>query len=240
MRRQSSRPRRYRSPPRPQASSRSSAPAASTGATRVSVLARPVAHLPSLRRSRCSPRGGAGQTPFRSRASSQAPDASNATTRSRSAARCNQHGRARSGDRRHSAVANGEGEGACRVVTIERSDCSRQRSSLLRWPRRLPRAGTRSRRARPTTRNPILQNDIRHFGSSSDIPPHVANPVVVRVAGGSTGQRPASVRPVGSAWRSWSAPGHSACDIARALTPLGPEQALRKGGRDVRDISHAR
>ena len=31
--------------------------------------------------------------------------------------------------------------------------------------------------------NPILQNDIRHFGNSSDIP-HVANPVVVRVDGG--------------------------------------------------------
>jgi len=32
--------------------------------------------------------------------------------------------------------------------------------------------------------NPILQNDIRHFGSSSDIPRHVGNPVVVRVEGG--------------------------------------------------------
>lgn len=32
--------------------------------------------------------------------------------------------------------------------------------------------------------NPILQNDIRHFGSSSDIPLHVGNPVVVRVEGG--------------------------------------------------------
>ena len=32
--------------------------------------------------------------------------------------------------------------------------------------------------------NPILQNDIRHFGSSSDIPRHFGNPVVVRVEGG--------------------------------------------------------
>jgi hypothetical protein len=32
--------------------------------------------------------------------------------------------------------------------------------------------------------NPILQNDIRHFGNSSDIPRHVGNPVVVRVEGG--------------------------------------------------------
>jgi hypothetical protein len=32
--------------------------------------------------------------------------------------------------------------------------------------------------------NPILQNDIRHFGNSSGIPRQVGNPVVVRVEGG--------------------------------------------------------
>ena len=88
--------------------------------------------------------------------------------------------------------------------------------------------------------NPILQNDIRHFGNSSDIPRHVGNPLVVRVEGGFDWTAAGVGAAGGSAWRSWSAPGHSACDAASALTPLGPEQALRKGVRDVRDISHAR
>jgi hypothetical protein len=87
--------------------------------------------------------------------------------------------------------------------------------------------------------NPILQNDIRHFGNSAD-GRNLGNPVVVRVEGGFDWAAAGVGAAGGVGLALVVGAGAFSLRRRRLVDALGSEQALQKGVRNVRDISHAR